>query len=102
MNHGPEFSKWSELRAKTDRELIAIVGKSLTNGLRLAREAAESGSRQSWAGARQSYTDARRLFPCLGDVTILERRRLERELAQLGRRLEEFEMDVPRVSAVCG
>src|SRR5580704_6145653 len=101
MNHGPEFSKWMELRAKTDRQLAAFLNKTLANGLRLACEAAETDAPEAYARAHQAYAEADRLLPCLGDLAIVDRRRLERELVRLRRLLDETAMAGERAGAAC-
>jgi hypothetical protein len=101
MNHGPEFSKLMELRAKTDRQLTAFLSKTLASGVRLAVEGAQTDAPDRYAGAHKAYTEARRLLPCLREVATAERRRLERELAHLGRLLKEGAMAGARASAAC-
>jgi hypothetical protein len=101
MNHGPEYSKWMELRAKTDRQLAAFLNKTLASGLRLALDAAETDAPELYTRAHQAYTEVNRLLPCLRDVAIAERRRLERELARLRRLLDETEMAGERAGAAC-
>ncbi len=101
MNHGPEFTKWTELRAKTDRQLAAFLAKTLARGLRLAVEGAECDAPELYALAHQDYAQARRLLPLLRDVAVAERRCLERELARLGSLLDEAAtLDAP-VRAAC-
>jgi hypothetical protein len=101
MNHGPEFAKWMELRAKTDRQLTAFLNKTLARGVRLAGEAAASGAPELWARAQQSYAEARRLTPCLRTEATLERRRLEHELSRLRRLLEQSALAGERAGAAC-
>ena len=92
MNHGPEFAKWMELRAKTDRQLTAFLDKTLAGGLRVAMEAAQTGAPELFARARKSYAEACRLLPCLRTGATVERRRLEGELARLRRMLDQTTM----------
>ena len=101
MNHGPEFAKWLELRAKTDRQLTAFLNKTLARGVRLAREAAATGAPELFARAQKSYVEARRLVPCLRTDAIWERRHLEQELSRLRRLLEESSMAGERAGAAC-
>lgn len=101
MNHGPEFSKWMELRAKTDRQLAAFLNRTVANGLRLALEAAETDAPELYGQAQKAYAEAHLLLPCLREVAIAERRRLERELAHLRRLLDETAMAGERASAAC-
>lgn len=101
MNHGPEFAKWMELRAKTDRQLTAFLNKTLASGLRLAVEAAETGAPELFARAQKSYAEARRLLPCLRTAATVEQRLLERELARLGRMLDQTTMAGARAGMAC-
>ena len=101
MNHGPEFCKWLELRAKTDRQLAAILSRTLANGMRLALEGMELDAPDLYVRARQAYAEARRLLPVLRDVGIAERRRLERELAGLGRLLDQTAIAGTHAGAAC-
>jgi hypothetical protein len=86
MNHGPEFGKWMELRAKTDRQLAAFLNKTLAKGLRLALDAAEYNVPEFNARAQAAYSEARRLLPCLRNPAA-ERRILERDFTRLGQLL---------------
>ena len=101
MNHGSEFSKWAELRAKTDRQLAALLDRILARGVRLAMEGAETDAPDLFAHAYKAYAEARRLLPLLRDGAVSERRRLERELVRLGRLLDEAAMACPRTGAAC-
>jgi hypothetical protein len=101
IDHGSEFSKWMELRAKTDRQLAAFLNKTLASGLRLALAGAETDAPELYSQAHHAYSEVRRLLPGLREVTISERRRLDRELARLGRLLDEAEMAGQRAGAAC-
>src|SRR5260221_3376833 len=98
MTQRSEFFKLSELRAKTDRQLLALLTKRLDTGLEFARLVAEPESlaRRSTtefhAGAEKAYVEVRTLLPWLKDVSKPERRRLESRLEQLGGILEDLSM----------
>jgi hypothetical protein len=101
MTHGPEFTKWLELRAKTDRQLAALLNNMLTRGLRLAFEGVETDAPELYAQACRAYTEVRRLLPLVRCIAVSERRRLERELARLGRLLDEMEVAGARAGVAC-
>ena len=100
MNHGPEISKWLELRGKTDRQLAALLHNMLASGLRLAREGADRDAPDLLVRAQKAYNEVRSLLPCLLDIAAAERRLLECELAHLGRLLDESTA-VERAGAAC-
>jgi hypothetical protein len=95
-----KVSKLSELRAKTDRELIELIGNELQLGFHLAVIAGEAKrendfpfGEQPRSRAEQAYAEARRLLPKVEDVS--EHRRLEEKLNQLREALDRQ----PRVQA---
>jgi len=92
MNHGPEVTKWMELRAKTDRQLAVLLNRTLAGGVRLALESARTEAPDLYAQAWQAYEQVRHLLPCLNDIAVAERRRLQRELDRLGCLLSESSM----------
>ena len=75
MNSTLEVFKLAELRAKTDRELVAIIDTELELGLRFA---------PGHLRAKIAYANARNLLPKVEDLT--QRRRLE---AKLKRQVQE-------------
>ena len=77
--HNPAKSKLAELRAKTDRQLIALIHHKLDSALAFC-----SGSR-----AQRAHADARALLACVDGITQEKRARIEAKLASLGRILEE-------------
>jgi hypothetical protein len=86
-------SKLSELRAKTDRELIEIIVNELQLGLHLALIAGETKRENDLHfaepprfRAEQAYAEARRLLPKVEDLN--EHRRLEEKLNQLQETLD--------------
>jgi len=101
MIHGPEFSKWMELRAKTDRQLAALLNRTVASGVRLALEGSRTEAPELSARARRAYAEAQRLMPLLRGGATAERCRLERELARLCRLLNEGAVVEARVGAAC-
>jgi hypothetical protein len=83
-------SKLAELRAKTDRELVILIGSALDDGLR------------SRAEAERAYSEVRALLPTVPDVTEAERRRWEMDLARLREVLDERPVHaMGRMHAAC-
>jgi len=78
-------SKLAELRAKTDRQLIALIHRQLDRALVFA-----DGPR-----AQRAHADARALLECVDRITHEERSRLEAKLARLGRILNERGEGIP-------
>ena len=74
MNHN---SKLAQLRAKTDRQLVTLIGTRIDDGL------------ASRAQAKRAYAEVRVLLPTVREVTQAERRRLESKLARLRELLDE-------------
>jgi hypothetical protein len=69
--------KLAQLRAKTDRELVILIGSTLEDGLRSRGE------------AERAYSEVRALLPTVREVTEAERRRWEMDLARLREVLDE-------------
>jgi len=101
MIHGPEFSKWMELRAKTDRQLAVLLNRTVASGVRLAVEGCRTEAPDLSARARKAYVEVQRLMPLLRGGATPERHRLERELARLRRLLNEETFAEARVGAAC-
>jgi hypothetical protein len=78
MTNGPQKRKLKELRAKTDRQLLALINSSLTRGMERVRQYSD------FAGAECAYREARLLLPLVDNVNESETARLEARLAQLG------------------
>ncbi len=78
MSSTSERAKLDELRAKTDRELVALIDRQLE----IAREAAE----QCRTEAQTAYLEAVKLLPLLYDQA--EHRRLEHGVQQIRQLLE--------------
>lgn len=98
-DHGTQFSKWLELRAKTDRQLAVLLSRTLGDGVRSALEAAETGAPQLLERAARACQEAERLLPYVRREEPA-RRRIERELARLRRLLEERQMAPAHAGAV--
>jgi hypothetical protein len=81
-----QLSKLAELRAKTDRELVRIIGNALDVALLLANTQVDSAGLLH-GRAREIYADTLMLLPKVKDVG--ERRRLERLGRVLRERLEQ-------------
>lgn len=96
--YGTRFSKLLELRAKTDRQLAALLQRTLAGGVRCALEASRTGVPQLSARAAQAYQEAQRLLPYLREGGS-ERWRIEGELEHLRRLLDEAEMSPARAGA---
>ena len=83
-------AKLAELRAKTDRQLVILIGSALDGGLR------------SRAAAERAYSEVRALLPTVRDVTEAERRRWEAKLARLRGLLDERPVHArARMHAAC-
>ena len=83
-------SKLAELRAKTDRQLVILILRTLDGGLR------------SRAEVERAYSEVRALLPTVRYVTEGERRRLEAKLARLRGLLDERSVNaMARMQAVC-
>jgi hypothetical protein len=86
----PERLTLANLRARTDRELIAIIDSALERGLGLQRRRTNGGVvNQRRAEAEQAYAEAMKLLPAVyGSAS--ERLRLEGKLAELRSALDGF------------
>jgi len=80
----------AEFRAKTDRQLHALISGRLERGLAFARLLLDPEVRERWASideftgnAENAYREAARLLPVLRNIPAADRRRLETRLAQL-------------------
>ena len=81
MGSTTEFAKLAQLRAKTDRQLIALIAHQLEHSLSSA-----SYNQQSRALAEKTYTEARKLTSQVYNLN--ERLRLEARLGELRRTLD--------------
>ena len=90
------ISELEQLRARTDRELVALIERELDRGLELARSAD-----QHWAGAEKVSAEARKLLPKVYNLN--ERLRLERKVRELREVMGGFSMpEQPRLRAAAG
>ena len=87
MDIRTESSKLLELRAKTDRQLVAFMTSRLDSGLRMA------GIERHRAEAGRIYAEVKALLPWVYDLTKAERRFLEAKLAELRELLDDFSSD---------
>lgn len=99
--------KLHELRNKTNRQLVSLIGNRLDRGLAFAR-VGEGEGRSNWAStehfvvnAEQAFTEASMWMTMLKETTQLERRRLEFKLAQLRAALDRLHAPRVRVQAAC-
>jgi hypothetical protein len=83
------FSKFEELRTKTDQQLIRIIDSDLDLGIRAARQALNSADRwtasaeQSRSRAERGRDEVSRLLPLMYEVAGEELDRWEARLVQL-------------------
>jgi hypothetical protein len=92
MSTKTESSKFSELRAKTDRQLAAFVTNRLDAGLRFARFTA------CQAEAERSYAEVSALIPWVDGLTMAERRLLESKLERLREVLNDLSSDAELIA----
>jgi hypothetical protein len=81
MSNQPEAMKLTALRARTDRQLIALINNQLDRGLR-----------SDFATAAQIYREVSLLLPVVYRASAADRRRLQAKMARLGESVR------PRVS----
>ena len=86
------FSKFEELRTKTDRQLIRIIDSDLDLGIRAAREALTSAetvsAEQSYSRAELAHDEISRLLPLMYEVAGNELDRWEVRIGHLGELLK--------------
>jgi hypothetical protein len=76
-------TKLTQLRSKTDRQLIAVISRRLDAGCDYAR-------RGQYLQAEKAYDEVRVLLPCVDRLRPSEKLlQLEARLARLGETLEE-------------
>jgi hypothetical protein len=105
MNQSAE-AKLHELRSKTNRQLVSLIGNKLDRGLAFVRVI--DGGSADWAStehfaasAEKALADATAWMALLNGGTQLERRRLEFKLAQLREALAHTHASEMRVQAAC-
>lgn len=94
--NGSDSLKLVELRLKTDRQLLALIGHQLESGMRIVLQA-DNGYH---AQAERAWSDAGALLP-LVHVAAAERRKLEFQFHLLGRMLQKFPAAEFRAHAAC-
>jgi hypothetical protein len=72
MSNQPEATKLTALRARTDRQLIALINHQLDRGLQ-----------SDFTAAERIYREVSLLLPVVYGAPAGERRRLETKLARL-------------------
>ncbi len=99
-----ETDKYSELRAKTDRQLIVVIDKALRRGLEAARTLS-SATRVNGTAARlrdiagTCYAEAATLLPLVYEIEEPERAALEARLGELRAWLEGTDKPLVRSAA---
>jgi hypothetical protein len=86
MSFDSGFSKFAELRAKTDRQLVAMAGDALERGLHAARgiEAARNGcARERRADAEGALAEAIKLLLMVYDFEEAERSQVQARMHEL-------------------
>jgi hypothetical protein len=88
-----ELSKFDELRSKTDKELVQIIGNALDLGIRQAHLALKSTdtwdlAERCYLRANTSYVQVSRLLPLVENITAEERRSMGSWLEHLKRMLD--------------
>ena len=92
------ISELEQLRARTDRELVALIDRELDRGLEWARSAD-----RHWADAERVSAEARKLLPKVYNLN--ERLRLERKVRELIERMGggfPVAEQQPRIRAAAG
>ena len=86
------YSKLAQLRAKTDSQLLTVIGRNLDKGFDFARHALHTH-------AEKVHQEARALLQVVNGLTPAERRSLESKVVRLGGMLGE--RTVLRVQTAC-
>ena len=82
-------AKLLELRQKTDQELIRLVTNRLQSATTQAQRFSEAASDALYMSAEETYTDAAVLVGVISSASDGERARLEKELGELRRLLDQ-------------
>ena len=82
MSSGRQYGKLEQLRAKTDQQLLILIGAELDRAL--ASEARGDSSR-----AARAYVEATRVLPLLQNISWEERARLGARLDAVRDRISE-------------
>lgn len=99
-------NKLHELRSKTNRQLVSLIGNKLNRGLAFARlldgEGADWASTEQFAAdAENALVEATEWLTLLDGATRLERRRLEFKLEQLRAALDRARQSQTRAQTAC-
>ena len=103
-----EGSKLAELRAKTDKQLVALINHRLDVGIRWARRIAALDPAQDHVAIKQirdfsgkAYDDALLLLPTVSDLEHASLARLRQRLAELRDLIDDIpaEQGVPAQAA---
>jgi len=101
-------AKLHELRNKTNRELVSLIGNKLNHGLASVRVLDSGDGVDDWAWAERfvadaetAWSEATKWMTLLTDATPYERRRLEFKCAQLRAALDRVRAFEMRVRAAC-
>ncbi len=105
MNHSAE-AKLQELRSKTTRQLVSLIGNKLDRGLAFARvleaDSADWASTEHFAAnAEKALAEATSWMTLLNGATPLELRWLELKFTQLRDALHRSRSAELRVHAAC-
>ena len=91
-----ESRKLIELRAKTDRQLVALITKLLDSALELA------GVEPLGSGLQRTYDEVSVLLPWVDNLPLAERRLLEWRLARLRYVLRDVSSDAAlKIQTAC-
>jgi len=98
-------AKLHELRGKTNRELVSLIGNKLDRGLAFARlldgDCDWSAAEHFAQSAEQALAEAGAWMNLLQGGQQLERRRLESKMLQLRDALSRAQRSAPRMRAAC-
>ncbi|HUQ92456.1 MAG TPA: hypothetical protein VM120_12315 [Bryobacteraceae bacterium] len=83
-----QTKKLDELRAKTDRQLLTIIGKQIQLGLALADAVGNHDNPRQRAAAESDYCFAVTVLPTLSHLSEQDQKQLQTELKELRRRLD--------------
>jgi len=100
MSHVFEATTLASLRARTDRELIVIIGSTLKRGLDILRNSDGGAVERRWAEAELAHAEAVKLLPLVYGFMESDRRRLEVGLAELRSALNARGAEAPQARAV--
>ncbi len=88
MSPSPENGKLGQIRARTDRQLVALINRRIEAGIRLARQLSRKESPEA---AESAFAEAALLLPAVRGIDREERWRLEAGLNRLRNLLDGAE-----------